>query len=476
MSESQPTGVQSSFSRSYEKPKYLYPVPSQAETARVVPSLVLEVARIKKNGESDMYTLPGTGWHGKKEVASLIASVDAGLSLEKAFQRVEQNIQGFKIEYLVEGPVFPILLEKVKREGKTRLAGKLYGGGLWVDSTDDIEREGAVKEAIKDLEPRIIDAKPGTMFVLASPDGWSGYQMPKGENTLEKLNHADIMRGKATEVKYPDDQVYCIQIQNDGSIKGFTLKNSMNLKQNEDLLMLLGAPSEAFAEEVDDKTAIKRVLQNVVEISPENNESIEGVAQKIKQIMGTEVAYKDSAKRIHTFSEMQNILKNPEPLWTLDETTQTLVDSWKEYAAYRIKNPTDTLQQDLEISLGLTVLKLMHEIRPNAEQKMTQGKPYPVAGALPISFNPRKTLENLQQIGGCAGGGNKNKIGDPVRQIINSITPRLGSTNLFEDEGQEWFTCPKCSFKADGPVGNQCPGCKITMEEYAQEEGAVVCA
>lgn len=40
-------------------------------------------------------------------------------------------------------------------------------------------------------------------------------------------------------------------------------------------------------------------------------------------------------------------------------------------------------------------------------------------------------------------------------------------------ENQEWFTCPKCSYKADGPIGNTCPGCGLTKEEYVQETGDV---
>jgi hypothetical protein len=40
---------------------------------------------------------------------------------------------------------------------------------------------------------------------------------------------------------------------------------------------------------------------------------------------------------------------------------------------------------------------------------------------------------------------------------------------------QEWFTCPKCNYKADGPVGNSCPGCGLTKEAYIEETGAEAC-
>lgn len=37
----------------------------------------------------------------------------------------------------------------------------------------------------------------------------------------------------------------------------------------------------------------------------------------------------------------------------------------------------------------------------------------------------------------------------------------------------EWFNCPKCGYEADGPIGNTCPGCGLTKEDYAQESGEI---
>lgn len=41
---------------------------------------------------------------------------------------------------------------------------------------------------------------------------------------------------------------------------------------------------------------------------------------------------------------------------------------------------------------------------------------------------------------------------------------------------QEWFTCPKCNYHADGPIGNTCPGCGLTKEKFAKENPAQICA
>lgn len=57
-------------------------------------------------------------------------------------------------------------------------------------------------------------------------------------------------------------------------------------------------------------------------------------------------------------------------------------------------------------------------------------------------------------------------------------TSSTRSNNIFNNNFQslmeaifgedEWFTCPKCYYKADGPVGGKCPNCGLTKEEYAK--------
>jgi rubrerythrin len=65
-------------------------------------------------------------------------------------------------------------------------------------------------------------------------------------------------------------------------------------------------------------------------------------------------------------------------------------------------------------------------------------------------------------------------------------TGRVESNDIFKSIGlfgdslsisnEEWFTCPKCHYKADGPIGDTCPGCGLTKEAYAKESGAEACA
>ena len=63
------------------------------------------------------------------------------------------------------------------------------------------------------------------------------------------------------------------------------------------------------------------------------------------------------------------------------------------------------------------------------------------------------------------------------RAESNDIFKNIGLFgNSLSISNEEWFTCPKCNYKADGPVGDTCPGCGLTKEAYVEESGTDVCA
>lgn len=95
-------------------------------------------------------------------------------------------------------------------------------------------------------------------------------------------------------------------------------------------------------------------------------------------------------------------------------------------------------------------------------------------------FFDRKTPSNLQDLavvyrdeppkvmGSCGSTSANDNF--KTSNIFNSLS---SLSNLFSED--EWFTCPKCRYKADGPVGDKCPGCGLTKEDYAKETGGETC-
>lgn len=69
---------------------------------------------------------------------------------------------------------------------------------------------------------------------------------------------------------------------------------------------------------------------------------------------------------------------------------------------------------------------------------------------------------------GCGSSGGFSVTGN-----LNSSFSTFSVSEFGAKKDQEWFSCPKCKYKANGPVGDTCPGCRLTKEEFAQNGGKV---
>lgn len=72
-----------------------------------------------------------------------------------------------------------------------------------------------------------------------------------------------------------------------------------------------------------------------------------------------------------------------------------------------------------------------------------------------------------------AVSGSCGSTGETASNIIFNKFSALRQALFGESE---WFKCPKCDYQADGPVGNKCPSCGLTKEEYAKESKEPLCA
>ncbi len=390
------------------------------------------------------YKLEGTGFNVPLQVNQLANDLRIGLRegrgfnevYEGAFQKIEQDIQGFKTEYLCEGLLFPIVLDKKVVDGKERIVCPLYNDKLLVDTTTEQERYGSVKNSLINVENFLLSASPGSVAIMSSPEGWSGFN----------------------GINYEDSQTYIWQVQKDGRVRGFTVRTDMTLEENKRLLIALGVDEEKLNGQSQQEKIVNIVANPVFLDARKNgkNWEIEDMVGVIKYVKRSDAVYKDKE-----FSQVYEALKNPEHLWTLDEATKSLTDNLKEYIRMKFLGGS-IKREEVEAALGLTVLKLAQKIRGKdaKEDKYQKIVPNTVDYA---TFG--KILAEIRSLPGCNGGGKK------FLTIVDSVTPRLASTPWE----QEWFKCPKCGVQADGPVGDSCPSCKITKEQFSAESGQEVC-
>lgn len=80
--------------------------------------------------------------------------------------------------------------------------------------------------------------------------------------------------------------------------------------------------------------------------------------------------------------------------------------------------------------------------------------------------------------GSCGPTGEETKsndiFADNYKDLMKAIFGDLKDLFGIDDE---WYTCPKCPYRATGPInGTTCPGCGLTQEQYAKDTGQPICA
>lgn len=383
------------------------------------------------------YLLPQTGFDVRLQIDQFEKDLKQGQArgksaveiLDESFAKIEQDIQGFKLEYLCEGLLFPIVLDKKIVNGRPRLVAPLYGDKLLIDTVSSQERRGAVKQALKSVEAFLTSAPPGSIAVMTSPAGASGFE----------------------GITYLDTQTYIWQVQTD-RIRGFTVRTDMSLSQNRQLLTALGKdiavtdnPNDQIVEIVASPVFIRHSIG-------QKAWAAEDVVDIIRHIKKSNFAYKN-----RPFDEIYQQLDDPQNLWTLDETTKRLTDELKTFFLQQIENGQYS-RQDLEITIGTTILKLA---------KATRGKPPADTSnnhyrytSIPV-FNPYQAiLEEVQRLPGCNGGGGAT-VDSSYYIFSGTLLPRHAQYSLASEKTLN-CKCPFCNQQVDALItGGKiiCPKC-----------------
>jgi len=154
-----------------------------------------------------------------------------------------------------------------------------------------------------------------------------------------------------------------------------------------------------------------------------------------------------------------------------------------------ITNPNAVLEHNLRLNAIVNEADAIQEAQEGEDHSLLRAKRHFA------DFAPSSMIEQVIQVTGrkevkrkavpCPGesaGLEVGALGQPIEPYSvgdfgkPSDEPSKSSlqNKSSKKEEQEWFNCPKCKYQADGPIGNECPGCHITKEAFV-EEGGVNC-
>lgn len=355
----------------------------------------------------------------------------------------ERNKSDFRIEYGENVPDQAIINDVVSYLGEYRFNLPKFSYNLKFsngklrdphrnDSMEDVSqkaidlkekkgqssvRERAEKEAFRSLNEKLQFAREGQTIIWASPpgakeDGYGDYGFIFFGKVGKEENQARNIRMTAIRVENPMIE----QFSRVFSILGFGKENYATAEDFIEHPEVLG---ENISEEHVDS-----VLRTAFSFNPNEEEQrkfnsiIQGMFPLIYDFVGS--------------------IKNP---W------KTRSEKIKEL--YSLENYALELKREQE------------EVPFGRRDIIVDFRPIPRMADIIQEYghNPPK-----------ASGSCPTKDDDETSLVSSNIFSR-GSflNNLFGED--EWFHCPECDFQADGPIGDTCPNCKLTKDEYAKESG-----
>lgn len=295
-----------------------------------------------------VFLLPNTGFSVDSQITLNIASFENRHSIEQfqteIIEKNKEDLVSFYWEYLKKEPVLPIPLS-ISESGD--IICPRYGNAKLYETVSEKERGGSVKKNIEKLNEVLPLSSDGTSFVFTSAPGWSGYD----------------------GISYPDTQTYFYQ-KTGNSISAMTVVTSMTLEQNKQLIEKLTGTTFKDEQETETLTKTTGTLMSFSSLS---------VHELINEIEG--ITKKD-LEHIHQAADT-----NP----VIDDVISNILYNFEIFVQQNIFDMSEASQKLLKQEMGRVVLQM---------QNVT------ARGVLPqTNSDYTKSLSEVQEIGGCNGGG-----------------------------------------------------------------------
>lgn len=363
--------------------------------------------------------------------------------------KTRRDLQGFKLEFLSDHNVYPRKYHIVRSLDPTqpvRIEDPLYGRSKdpryqFADIEEVVseeERNGSIKRAMREIKTFMADAPVGSMTVLTSPLGPSGLKTDDGQ-----------------EIVYPDSYFFVKVKTSPTEVMNYTIKTNFNLQESRTVIAKLTGieltredPIEAYAHAL---TKIQPGAKNGIH-------TIFDIVDLLEQVHPAAPFVDKQNGKVNTWRDVRDDIVQGEKLYGFDQATTAIIDEFSSYA-----EEGGHTKNDLQKAIAVAILRM-------GEQFFSRNQPRPFVKQSGRWITPGRigtfgdTLAKTAERPGCAGGGSA------------TVSTAGGERNgLFDNGNQEGFSCSECSYKASAGtrVGDTCPGCGFTKDQYAEKYGIV---
>jgi len=364
-----------------------------------------------------------------------VVDLHSGLDFDTAFSKIKMDLWGYYLEYIKQQGILPF----TNRIKDGRLVGDFYGDKPIVDLTDSRERDGAVLQAMMDLEQKLLKANIGDMIFRISPKGWTGMGY-----------------------EYTETQMQIFWKEKEDIVRGITLRTDLNLQEILNLIHLLTGNnylSHTFEDEQNE--VIKAITASNFKLGNADLGELIGLIAQI-----TENKDHQGNDLIEQFRQWINNDQN----FNFYDQIVNLID-WLKFNLSTMYQEKQLSFEQINSLLAFALIQLGEKER--REKKIGQTS---FVSNTSVSFDTRyppptnyqETFNYLLAQPGCAGGGESQKDG---LFVGIRLTP-FGTVGIENNEPDRYpdYQCPHCGKTIRGEKKGhpeewhkECPHCHAQL-------------
>lgn len=371
-------------------------------------------------------------------------------------KKTRRDLQGFKLEFLSDHIVYPRKYQIIttgKPDEPYRIEDPMYGKSkdsryTYADIEEVVseeERKGSVKWAMREIKSFLSTAPEGSMTVLTSPLGPTGLKTDMGEKG---------------EIEYEDTYFFVGVKISPTEIMNYTIKTDFTLKDARAVI------SQLTGTELPQDASLEEYAYTLAKIKPGERgiKNIFDIVDILKKVHPDAPFVEKQSRKITDWKEVYDDIVHGEDLYNFDKETTAIIDDFSTYAEAEVVRS----KLDHQKGISATILNMAKHFftteqtdQHKKHRKMTPQQWYRLVPGGGGNFGSILTQTTLRL--GCSGGGGSATVSTAGGE-------RNGSINKGSEEG---FSCSECSFKAlaGNPVGDTCPGCGFTKQQYAEKYG-----
>lgn len=373
-----------------------------------------------------------------RQMASLNDMNDRG-HVQDWVIRTDRDIGGFDREYMSKGIVYPRQYYRSTFD-PTLLVDPFYGSRAKTaeqDAKRDIEalvsseeRDGSVKKSIGEIKEFLLSAPVGSMTVMVSPLGTTGFKTEDGlgQDYEDSYIIIDVNNGKDKAMNY-------------------TIKTDFSLKECRSLIAKLTGielhPSASMAEYVNAYAKIKPGESQEIQ-------SIFDVIRLMKEVRPDNPPFtnKQSGEKT-TWAELEDDLKKGEEVYEAEKRRRKFIQKFRAFGEKDVLRTHKEMQQALAATIILMGKDFSEQENEQALHNggipLEPGKEVKLRLIPVISFG--EAVNNLAKRGGCSGveiedtvvtaGGERSTVKDGDRKCLE----------CGQDANDKHYHCHECGTK-----------------------------